>query len=152
MQRASKLSSPTGMVISMPLTLGWVRGYNADRMVFEFTMLNDKIETVECSISSIAMDDLAGTHGSFPRNERDNFCTFAKRNRSLTNVCYREGDFLVTPHVLIAHENKARRFTLAGFRHESFLRSIVAMPSGSRGWSGPTRVVRRLTTRRVADI
>jgi len=32
-QRASKLSSPTGMVISMPLTLGWVRGYNADRMV-----------------------------------------------------------------------------------------------------------------------
>ena len=104
-------------------------------------MLNDKIETVECSISSIAMDDLAGTHGSFPRNERDNFCTFAKRNRSLTNVCYREGDFLVTPHVLIAHENKARRFTLAGFRHESFLRSIVAMPSGSRGWSGPARVV-----------
>jgi hypothetical protein len=73
-QRASKLSSlAPGMGISMPLISGWVRGYNADRMVFEFVMLNDKAETVECSISSVAMDDLAGARGSFPEERERQF-------------------------------------------------------------------------------
>jgi hypothetical protein len=31
--------------------------------------------------------------------------------------------------------------TQAAFRHESSLQASLAMPSGSRGWSGPTRVV-----------
>ncbi len=43
----------------MPLVRSRILGYDADRMVFEFTMLN-KDETVACEISSAAM---------FPRND-----------------------------------------------------------------------------------
>ena len=57
----------------MPLTWGWVRGYNADRMAFEFAMLNDKAETVECVISSVAMDDLARTRGTHPAEREEQF-------------------------------------------------------------------------------
>ena len=43
----------------MPLQRGEVRGFNFDRMVVEFTMLNhDKV--VQCAISTAAMDDLEG--------------------------------------------------------------------------------------------
>jgi Protein of unknown function (DUF1488) len=46
----------------MPLQRGEVRGFNFDRMVVEFTMLNqDKV--IECSISTAAMDDLEGQRG-----------------------------------------------------------------------------------------
>ena len=45
----------------MPLQRGEVRGFNFDRMVVEFTMLNqDKV--IECAISTAAMDDLEGKH------------------------------------------------------------------------------------------
>jgi zona occludens toxin (predicted ATPase) len=46
----------------MPLQRGEVRGFNFDRMVVEFTMLNsDKV--IECAISTAAMDDLEGQRG-----------------------------------------------------------------------------------------
>jgi hypothetical protein len=46
----------------MPLQRGEVRGFNFDRMVVEFTMLNqDKV--IECSISTAAMDDFEGQRG-----------------------------------------------------------------------------------------
>jgi hypothetical protein len=56
----------------MPLTWGWVRGYNADRMVFEFVVLNEA-KQVECTISSVAMDDLAGTRGTCPAEREVQF-------------------------------------------------------------------------------
>ncbi len=56
----------------MPLTWGWVRGYNADRMVFEFVMLTEA-KQVECTISSVAMDDLAGTRGTCPAEREVQF-------------------------------------------------------------------------------
>jgi hypothetical protein len=43
----------------MPLMRGRILGYDVDRMAFKFMMLN-KGETVECEISSVAMDDLGG--------------------------------------------------------------------------------------------
>ncbi len=43
----------------MPLRRGEVRGFNFDRIVVEFTMLNqDKV--IQCAISTAAMDDLEG--------------------------------------------------------------------------------------------
>jgi len=57
----------------MPLTWGSVRGYNADRMAFEFAMLNDKAETVDCIISSVALDDLAGSRGTHPAEREGQF-------------------------------------------------------------------------------
>ena len=43
----------------MPLSPGQLVGYDDARRVFMFTMLNGA-ETVQCEISSSAMDDLAG--------------------------------------------------------------------------------------------
>jgi hypothetical protein len=43
----------------MPLRRGEVQGYDFNRMVVEFTMLNqDKV--IQCAISTAAMDDLEG--------------------------------------------------------------------------------------------
>ena len=45
----------------MPLQRGEVQGYDFNRMVVEFTMLNqDKV--ILCAISTAAMDDLEGRH------------------------------------------------------------------------------------------
>jgi hypothetical protein len=44
---------------AMPLRRGEAQGFNFDRMVVEFTMLNqDKV--IQCAISTAAMDDLEG--------------------------------------------------------------------------------------------
>ena len=45
----------------MPLQRGEVRGYDFNRMVLEFTMLNQG-KIVRCAISTAAMDDLEGKH------------------------------------------------------------------------------------------
>ena len=44
----------------MSLQRGEVLGYDFNRMVVDFTMLNQG-ETVRCAISTAAMDDLEGT-------------------------------------------------------------------------------------------
>ena len=56
----------------MPLRRGEVHGFNFDRMVVEFTMLNqDKV--IHCAISSAAMDDLEGKHDLKPHERVDQF-------------------------------------------------------------------------------
>jgi hypothetical protein len=42
----------------MPLTRGTVLGYHVARMTFAFTMVDDQIRTVQCTISAPAMDEL----------------------------------------------------------------------------------------------
>lgn len=46
----------------MPLQRGDVLGYDFNRMVVDFTMINQGI-TVSCAITTAAMDDLDGTRG-----------------------------------------------------------------------------------------
>jgi len=54
----------------MPLQRGEVRGYDFNRMVVEFTMLNrDKI--ILCAISTAAMDDLEGRRDVKPDQRID---------------------------------------------------------------------------------
>ena len=56
----------------MPLRRGDVRGYDFNRMVVEFTMLNqDKV--IQCAISSAAMDDLEGKRDVKPDQRVDQF-------------------------------------------------------------------------------
>jgi Protein of unknown function (DUF1488) len=56
----------------MPLRRGEVRGYDFNRMVVEFTMLNqDKV--IQCAISSTAMDDLEGKRDVKPDQRVDQF-------------------------------------------------------------------------------
>src|SRR5262245_44708993 len=46
--------------IAMPLQRGEVQGYDYDRMIVAFTMLNQG-KVVPCAISTASMDDLEGT-------------------------------------------------------------------------------------------
>ena len=56
----------------MPLQRGEVRGYDFNRMVVEFTMLNqDKV--IQCAISTAAMDDLEGKRDVKPDQRVDQF-------------------------------------------------------------------------------
>jgi Protein of unknown function (DUF1488) len=53
----------------MQLMRGSLVGYAAERMVFLFTMMR-AAETVDCEISSSALDDLDGKKGTWP-DERE---------------------------------------------------------------------------------
>ena len=56
----------------MPLQQGGVRGYDFNRSVVEFTMLNQG-KVILCSISTAAMDDLEGRRGVKPDQRVDQF-------------------------------------------------------------------------------
>jgi hypothetical protein len=56
----------------MPLTRDRILGYDAERMAFHFTMLLQG-ETVECTISGAAMDELAGKKGTLPAEREAQF-------------------------------------------------------------------------------
>ena len=49
----------------MPLQQGEVQGYDFNRMVVEFTMLNQS-KVVFCAVSTAAMDNLEGRHDVKP--------------------------------------------------------------------------------------
>ena len=56
----------------MPLQRGEVQGFDFNRMVVEFTMLNqDKV--IQCAISTAAMDDLEGKRHVQPHQRVDQF-------------------------------------------------------------------------------
>ena len=61
----------------MPLRRGEVRGFNFDRMVVEFTMLNQD-QVIPCAISTAAMDDLEGKRDVKPHERGDQFMRCAK--------------------------------------------------------------------------
>ena len=56
----------------MQLQQGEVRGYDFNRWVVEFTMLNQS-KVILCSISTEAMDDLEGRRGVKPDQRVDQF-------------------------------------------------------------------------------
>jgi hypothetical protein len=58
--------------LRMSLQQGEVQGYDSNRMVVEFTMLNqDKV--IRCAISTAAMDDLEGTRNVKPQERVGQF-------------------------------------------------------------------------------
>jgi hypothetical protein len=56
----------------MALQRGEVQGYDSNRMVLEFTML-DEGKVVLCAISTAAMDDLEGRRDVKPDQRTDQF-------------------------------------------------------------------------------
>jgi hypothetical protein len=58
--------------IAMRLQRGEVQGYDFNRMVFEFTMLNQG-KVILCAISTAAMDDLDGRRNVKPDQRADQF-------------------------------------------------------------------------------
>src|SRR5579863_5266448 len=58
--------------IAMPLQRGVVRGYDFNRIVLEFTMLNES-KVILCAVSTAAMDDLEGSRNMTPDQRVDQF-------------------------------------------------------------------------------
>lgn len=56
----------------MPLQRGHVQGYDFNRMVVEFTMLN-QAKVIQCAVSTAAMDDLEGERDIKPHQRLDQF-------------------------------------------------------------------------------
>jgi hypothetical protein len=56
----------------MPLQRGEVQGYDFNRMVVEFTMLNQN-QVIHCAISTAAMDDLEGKRDVKPHQRVGQF-------------------------------------------------------------------------------
>jgi hypothetical protein len=56
----------------MPLQRGDVQGYDFNRMVVEFTMLNQN-QVIHCAISTAAMDDLEGKRDVKPHQRVGQF-------------------------------------------------------------------------------
>jgi len=57
---------------AMPLERGEVHSYNIDRMVVEFTLVNQG-KVILCAISTAAMDDLEGRRDVRPDERVDQF-------------------------------------------------------------------------------
>lgn len=58
--------------MTTPLQRGEVQGYDMDRMIVEFTML-DEGKVVRCAVSSAAMDDIEGRRNVRPDHRVDQF-------------------------------------------------------------------------------
>ena len=56
----------------MPLRRGDVQGFDFNRMVVEFTMLN-QAKVIQCAISTAAMDDLEGKRDVKPHQRVEQF-------------------------------------------------------------------------------
>jgi hypothetical protein len=78
----------------MPLTQGRTVGYNANRMTFEFTMLDDKAHVVGCEISSAAMDQIAGTRGTLPAEREAQFLHLRDRIERIASDLFDEMSML----------------------------------------------------------
>jgi hypothetical protein len=75
----------------MPLLRGNVIGYDVARMSLEFTMQTAKAKVVECSISSAALDHLAGQKGAVPAEREEQFRRFRDAIEGLASDLFDDG-------------------------------------------------------------
>jgi hypothetical protein len=85
---------------AMPLQRGEVQGYDFNRMVVEFTMLNqDKV--IQCAISTAAMDDLEGKRGVKPHQRLDQFMRLREAIEEQASHKFFEGEVRVDRPVML---------------------------------------------------
>ncbi len=105
----------------MPLQRGEVKGYDFDRMVVEFTMLDER-KVVRCAVSSAAMDDLEGRRNVKADHRVDQFIRlrdvieerastrFLERNAHFDHpVVLRSNDFLPSSSIKGARSEKIEK-------------------------------------------
>lgn len=71
----------------MPLTSGEAVGYDANRMCYEFTMMNQDA-VVPCSISSVALDELARRSASRDSDRDAQFLAFREQIEDLASTVF----------------------------------------------------------------
>jgi len=91
----------------MPLTRGIALGYDAQRMIFAFTMLNKKAETIACEISSSAMDELASKRGTLPVEREAQFLRFRETIERIASDNFDEGPIAHGVRVFAKHIKSA---------------------------------------------
>jgi hypothetical protein len=74
----------------MALTRGRKIGYDVSRMIFEFTMMDDRAKVVGCEISSAAMDELAGVRGTMPADREAQFLHLRDRIERIASDLFDE--------------------------------------------------------------
>jgi hypothetical protein len=95
----------------MPLERDRIIGYDADRMTFEFTMM-DKTKIVDCAISSVAMDELANSRGTKPADREAQFLNFRELiERIASNLFDQQG---APVRIFYHHKGIATRGPAAG--------------------------------------
>jgi hypothetical protein len=92
----------------MPLTRGRIVGYDTDRMIFKFTMLHEG-ETIECEISSVAMDDLAGKRGTLPHDREAQFLKLRDAIERITSDNFNDDSVVRGAVVRIFAEHVAKQ-------------------------------------------
>jgi hypothetical protein len=88
---------------TMPLTRGTALGYDEQRMIFAFTMLNKTTETITCEISSSAMDELAGKRGTLPIEREAQFFRFREAIERIASHNFDEGSVTHEVQVFAKH-------------------------------------------------
>ena len=99
----------------MLLRRGEVRGFDFNRMVVEFTMLNQNME-IQCAISTAALDDLEGKRDVKPHQRLDQFMRlrevieeqasrkfFEEQIRADRPVVLRSNDFSIVASIRLPH-------------------------------------------------
>jgi Protein of unknown function (DUF1488) len=84
----------------MPLQRGEVQGYDFNRMVVEFTMLNQD-QVIQCAISTAAMDDLEGKRDVKPHQRVDQFMRLREVIEERTSHKFFEEQFRVDRPVIL---------------------------------------------------
>jgi Protein of unknown function (DUF1488) len=97
----------------MPLRRGEVQGYDFNRMVVEFTMLNqDKV--IQCAISTAAMDDLEGNRGVKPHQRVDQFMRLREVIEEQASRKFFEGQVRIERPVILRSNDFAIVASLKG--------------------------------------
>jgi Protein of unknown function (DUF1488) len=84
----------------MPLQRGEVQGFDFDRMVLEFTMLNQG-KVIPCAISTAAMDDLEGRRDVKPDQRADQFMRLREVIEERASRKFFEGQAHTDRHVVL---------------------------------------------------
>ena len=92
--------APKGEDLLMTLTRGSIGGYEYDRMVLKFSML-DGAREVPCAVSGSAMDDLERVPRTAPEQREQQFLRLRDRIEQCASRKFQAREFEGTPPGLI---------------------------------------------------
>ena len=92
--------APKGEDLPMTLTRGSIGGYEYDRMVLKFSML-DGAREVPCAVSGSAMDDLERVPRTAPEQREQQFLRLRDRIEQCASRKFQAREFEGTPPGLI---------------------------------------------------
>jgi hypothetical protein len=95
----------------MALTRGIVIGYDAERMMFEFTMVASDERPVRCQISSVALDQMDSGRGTVPSEREAQFVRLRDAIEKIASDIFKDESRGGIVHIFEKHlpEGRARK-------------------------------------------